>query len=855
MASKAVLEEIKKELHIVTEEPFGKALWEKKIKEGPGSTPRTKFLYKRCRWKTTAAGVYVREEVKVGLERARLWTEAHKTNVGEIPIVHRARCLEHYLKNCSLFICDDELIVGDHCEYPNTVEIYPECGSKLTVDFMEDPALTLEELYDEGMKIAEYWKPFSLQEKCERYFEPAEIAIASTYAICDPPPWIHFYTNCVPPFQSVLEDGLEKRIKWCEDNIKEAHAKLKQYPWRGEENIPLLKKIDTWTAMIIAGRAVIGWARRYSRLAKYIAENFDLSDSTVGVERRKKELLEIADICYHVPAEPCKGFKDAMQSKWLLYEITQTIERYASGYSHLEDRLMWPYYKASVIDKTAQPMTRDEAIELIECERLKICERGVGHGRVTRTGLPGINDLHILTIGGLDVNGNDACNDLTDVILEAALNIHTNEPSIGFRYSPKLNEKTRRLVYECIAQGYGFPSLKHEEKNIKQTKEFFEWPDEEIGNWCLVLCMAPGVNRRRSTQKSRNEGGAGVIICAHMVTLALMDGFDHFFTRSYIGARTGDATKFKTFEELFDVVRKQCQHASQLFWRMKDVTRYVEQNWLESPFLALMDDYCVEAGVGAHDASKPWANNWADPVFGGGPIADDLAAIKYWIFDKKKYTMEQLINALKANWVDYEEMRRDFIAAPKWGNDDNYVDEIGTSAYHMIADCCNEQSLQGWKKGCCPVPQSVSLFSMLAPLVGAQAFGRKWGEVIHDGGCSPYMGMDKKGPTAVLKTMSKIPQMRYKGIQLNQRFPVGLMRESEKGFDIWTSYMKTWHDFNIDHVQFNVVRSEDMRAAQREPEKWEHLIVRIAGYSAKFIALPKLTQDAIIARTEQEIGL
>jgi Pyruvate-formate lyase len=163
-----------------------------------------------------------------------------------------------------------------------------------------------------------------------------------------------------------------------------------------------------------------------------------------------------------------------MQSKWFLYEICHSIERYASGYSHLEDRLMWPYYKTSVIDKTFQPMTREEAIELVECERLKVCERGITKGRMAREGLPGVNDLHIVTLGGLDEEGKDASNDLTDVILESSLNIRTNEPSLAFRYSPKINEKTRRLVFENIAIGLGFPSIKHEEKNTKQMIDYYE---------------------------------------------------------------------------------------------------------------------------------------------------------------------------------------------------------------------------------------------------------------------------------------------------------------------------------------------------------------------------------------------
>jgi pyruvate-formate lyase len=257
----------------------------------------------------------------------------------------------------------------------------------------------------------------------------------------------------------------------------------------------------------------------------------------------------------------------------------------------------------------------------------------------------------------------------------------------------------------------------------------------------------------------------------------------------------------------------------------------------------------VEEGLGAFE-NKKYANTWSDPVSIVDAI-NSLAAIKKLVFDDKKYTMEDMVRALRANWEGYDEMRKDALNAPKWGNDDPYVDDIGEKVYNLVADIYQDQTqYSGYHP--VPVPQTVSLFSTRAPRVGALAYGRKHGEVLADGGSSPYVGTDKKGPTAVLKTMARIPQDRCKGIQLNQRLPVSLMRQSgEKGFQTWTAYMKAWHDLNIDHVQFNVVDNKTMREAQIEPEKHEDLIVRIAGYSARFISLPKNAQDAIIARTEQ----
>ena len=813
-----------------------------KEKKTPGSTWRTQYLYKRCRWMSVAGGEYVRPEVSVGVERMRLYTEAHKAAAGDPEIIKRAKCLDNFLTNNTIFIQDEEMIVGNHGETPDVLCLYPEMGFFPTIDLVEGDVMP-DEIRDEAREYAMYWKPFGLQDKCTPYFTKEEIDTSLSYTITETPPYVANYMNMVPPYQTVLEDGLEKRVKECEEKIAGAMKELQAYPWDGPKKLPLLDKIDVWRAMIIAGQAVIKWAQRYSRLAKIVAENFDVEP------RRKQELLEIADICWRVPAEPAKGFKDAMQSKWFCFEICHSIERYASGYAHLEDRLMWPYYKTSVVDKTFQPMTREEAVELVEMERLKVSERGIAKGRVYREGQPGANDLHIITLGGLDENGNDATNDLTNAILEASLNIRTPEPSLAFRYSPKINEKTRRLVFANIAEGFGFPSIKHEEKNVRHMVEYYKVPKDEAVNWALVLCMAPGVSRRRSTQKSRTEGGGGVVY-GKCMEVALSDGFDYSFSNRQVGLKTGDPLQFKSYEDVWNAFVEQCKYATALHFRNRDVTRRAEIRYAESPFLALMDDSCVEAGMGAFE-EKGQPNTWSDPLFIVDAI-NSLAAIKKLIFDEKKYTMEQLVKALRANWEGYEEMRRDAMAAPKWGNDDEYVDTIGRQVYDLIADLYQDQTQYSGMHPV-PVPQTVSLYSSLAPRIGALPYGRKHGEVLADGGSSPYVGTDKKGPTAVLKTMAKIPQDRYKGIQFNQRLPVHIMR-GEKGFEIWTAYMKTWHDFNIDHVQFNVVDTKDMLAAQQEPEKWEDLIVRIAGYSARFVNMPKNAQDAIIARTEQQLA-
>jgi ferredoxin len=279
----------------------------------------------------------------------------------------------------AIHIQEDELLVGANTEHPDYFPLYPELSYSAT--------------------------------------------------IVQPPMFVTAFSSIVPNYETILEDGLEKRVATVRAQIDQANAKMRQSPWVAKDKLEYMDKIDKWKAMVIADEAVMAWAQRYARLAKIIAENFEEDDT------HKEELLEISDICRQVPAKPPRGLRDAMQCKWFTYLICHSIERYASGYGQKEDKLMWPYYKMSVIDQTGQPMTRDEAQEIFECERLKVSEHGSTKGRQLREFFAGANDLFILTLGGLNADGSDGCNDCTDVILDAAASMKTTEPSIGFRWN------------------------------------------------------------------------------------------------------------------------------------------------------------------------------------------------------------------------------------------------------------------------------------------------------------------------------------------------------------------------------------------------------------------------------------
>lgn len=815
------------------------------------STDRMKRLKNRCRWKHVMGGEYVDPDTKAGIERMRIITKAYQENVGQPEVIKRAKFLEKTAAEHPCIIQDEELLVGYHAEDPDWVCLYPDMGFNATIDIVESDLMP-EEYKDEARELAEWWKPRSLQGRCEPYFTNEELKIGYSYTTVEPFPFALVYMSMNVPYQTLFEDGLEKRIQICQKKIDKAfeehlHTNVDK-PYDGEKwgKEDILHKIDNWRAQVIAAKAMITWSRRHARLARIIADNFDVPDW------RREELRKIADVCYNCMAKPARGLWDAMQAKYFAWMIGHSYDRYSSGFAHLEDNLLFPYYKMSVYDENSeQPLTREQCLEIMEQQRLKVSERGIAKGRTYRVAQPGANDLHIISIGGVDEKNQDMCNEFTDLILESMLNMSTPEPSYGFRWHPNCNDNTKRLVFECIRRGFGFPAIFNHDIKKSQLENYYDVPEDEAARWSLQLCMSPGKSQRYGTQKTRTQGGGYEYVASKCFEMALSNGFDYSYSQMQVGPKTGDPTKFKSMEEIWKAFETQCKYACKLHARARDITRYMEGKYCQCPFVSILDDACVEKGLDCMedmDYPNPWSN-----MMHNSDIADSFAAMEKLIFEEKKYTMEDLINALRANWEGYEEMRKEAWAAPKWGNDDDYVDKWMVRYYEMNYNIMHEQTtyIDGGRP--LPLPQTVSLYASMAPFIGALPYGRKHGEVLGDGGISPYVGQDKKGPTAVLKSVSKAPHRKTKGVQLNQRLSTDVMR-GEKGYQLWKAYMNAWYDLDIDHVQFNVQSTEDLRAAQKEPEKYEDLIVRIAGYSARFISLPRIAQDAIVARTEQEMG-
>lgn len=771
-----------------------------------------------------------KENVVVDVEKARYYTQSWKETEGLPTVLRRAKAFEKVLDNCTVLIKENELIVGYPGNDPAAIMYSPERPREIIEELYEAGHVP-ESVKDEAFEIADYWTGKTPKDMMARYFTKEEMEIANSKMLI----WAlgaDYTQRAMPNHDYVFEIGLNGIIKNVQAELDKVTADLKK-----TENLiripELSQKKDFFEAVLITMHAAIRWARRYSQLASYLA-------SIEEDENRKKELEKIADVCYNVPANPPRDFHEAVQAHWFLWVLTHFYDHECHGTSERIDQILWPAYKN---DKS---ITYEKAQELIECLWVKITEVGRLLPSATRQSHQGTNMVNAYTIGGQNADGSDACNELTLIILDATKSIRLNQPSLAFRYHQKVSQEAVAKALEVVKTGSGFPSFKNDDTAIAHLMDM-GYTLEEARDWGLIGCMSPGV----CGDWGRVRRNAWHITITKSLEAALNNGTDLMYGKK-IGPETGDASKFKTYDEFFEAFKEQIRFALNLGMRMHNTSLWLQAEYLPRPFLSGLFKRSLKHGrdlMGTADKSVPWINLLAGAV----DTVDSLAAIKKLVFEEKRISLPELVEVLKNNWEGREDLRQMFINdAPKWGNDDDYVDFIGRDdVFQMMADEMAKLT-DIWGTPPKPLPQAVSGVWSQGKNTAALPNGRKAGEPLADGGVSPLAGYDKKGPTAVLKSVSKVDHRRQKAMLLNQRLsPESL--EGDKGLEHFLAYMKSWYDLGIDHVQFNVTDSETLKAAQKEPEKYSDVMVRVAGYSAFFVELDKGCQDSIIERTVHSI--
>ena len=760
-------------------------------------------------------------------ERALLVTEAYKEYAAEPPVLKRAYAFQKILKNMTIFIDDDELFVGHNSPKPRSPIACPELGARWILadidNFNTRPADSIG-LTDGNKAILKeclgQWQNSSLDSVVSGLIsDKTKEAIAEGMITVGAQGTGH--GNIAVNNKKLLEKGLRGIIDEIDSKITNFEAR----------DIESSSKLTFWKAAKISCEAVIDFAHRYSHLAAEKAKN-------EADPKRKNELLEMSRILKKVPEFPADSFREAMQSVWLIYVATQIESDPHAMLIGRFDQYMYPYYKKD-IEKGI--ITNEETLELLSMIWIKCTAIIKLMDSVTTKTFAGFPLFQNITIGGQGPRGEDVCNELTTLIMEAATIARVPQPSLSFRYHNKVDQDALLKACETIKAGLGYPAIMND--NCIIPKHIIRGATlEEARGYCMN-CVESDIEGACDSRSN-----AGYVNFPKCLLLAMNDGAD-INTGKQLGPKTGKLDDFKSFEDLMKAYEKQVAYFVKLIVDAYDLIDGAHAVHAPEPFVSSLLDNCIERGITRQAGGVKY--NFSG-IFGVGlaSVSDSIAAVRELYFDKKIVGSEAFIKALKNDFADADDIRELCERVPKFGNDDDYVDFIARDAAHIF---CKEVVQYPCMRGGIYIPElhSVSTHVYFGEITGATPDGRVKGIAFSDG-ASPVGGRDRKGPTSAVRSMTKIDHMEVlQGVLYNQKFSPSLLN-SRESIGLLADYIRTWCDLGGHHIQFNIVSSEDLKKAQEEPDEYRDLIVRVAGYSAYFAELNRNTQNEIIARTEYE---
>jgi pyruvate formate-lyase/glycerol dehydratase family glycyl radical enzyme len=780
-------------------------------------------------------------------EKARLITESLKQTEGEPAIIRYAKAHAHMLENIPVLIDDDELFVGEGASKPWGAEIDPFLGVWKEDEIRgaaTDGIVSIDEADWPMMReIGQYWETRCseyAQSKLfdDRFFNYLQVGITlppmrnkdefrGAYAgsgLC-----LSFnFTDCYTDFARWL-NGLDPIIKEIEEELNN----LRFFSLEAVE-----KKLFL-TASLTVLKAVIRLAIRYAEAAEKLA-------AAEKNPLRKKQLERITEACRWVPANSPKNFFQAMQSLWFNQILSTPTSTHNLGRF---DQYMYPFFKS---DQDNRQIDNEEVLALL-CElRLKCMKpENIKLSRAKRSQHAGFAKWRNMTIGGVTADGKDASNELTYLVLEAANRLRTPHHTITLRVHEGTPEDLLIKALEVVKTGIGMPALALDQSFIDYMTSG-GIPLKEARNFHLAGCIDPAIPGKQSFL-------AGLFFVVPKVLEIFLNNGKDPRTGLEVGPSNLKIEHYKTFEDFYA--------------GFKTVLRYFISLWHEHSFLLagcsgdiqsyndvvdILDTVLMPDGIkmgkplSKRDAVPPYDFRAAMVPVGAINVADSLAAIKLLVFDKKVITLKRLQQALAVNWKGHEDTRKMCLQAPKYGNDNDYVDSITADLYTFLLD--EESKYHAYGR---PINGKIrgiggaSISSMFAggTIIGATPDGRLAGTTLSDGTVSPAQGRDTNGPTALLKSAAKIDQSSCSSTLLNVKMHPSSLTTKEDLKKL-SSLIQTYADMGGKWVQFNVVGNEQLLDAQQHPENYRDLIVRVAGYSAYFVDLGKGVQDDIIRRME-----
>ena len=763
-------------------------------------------------------------------ERLVLATEAYQKFAGDAVPLFRAKVTNYVMERMSTLILEDELIVGTATNRYKGANLFPEFQSstKFYLAELDDLSTRTKDPYDispEDKKLIleylPYWEGKAMQDIARDALPKHTVeCMADDIITVGLTNGVSGETTC--DHEKLLTVGLKGYIEECRENIAKTMPKCQL----DEE------KVNFWQACIIQSEGLITYAHR-------MAEEAERQAAECKDEKRKKELLQIAENCRVVPENPPQTFMQALQMIWFAHvyfhiEVCTT----ANGFGRF-DQYMWPYYKKDVIDE--KNITQEEALEMLECMYLKACEVFEVRDSWYATSFAGYPMWEILVVGGQTPEGEDATNELSYVCLEAANQLKTTQPVMAVRVFDGTPEALIRKGCEMIQDGQANPGFFNDYAAMKMALGK-GCTIEEARDWTIVGCIQPGPGGG-STDGSPD---AGYVNMGKMIEFVLHNGVDPD-TGKLMGLQTGDPREFKNIEEFKDAVKKQIIHHYRMICDAYNVMQSMHMTRFPVIFAGMVTKGCVESGRSVQHGGAKYTTAGLY-ITGAANLVDSIAAIQKCVFEDKDITMDELIKACDKNFEGEERMRQLLLnKPPKFGNDDAYVDDIYYEMMGYIAENVQEwPDARGGKYSFNVHSQTVNVSHGL--VTGATPDGRLAGEPFCDN-ASPMMGRDVSGPTATVKSVASMGQERFHdGALFNLRFdPKGVA--GEKGLASIEGIIKTFFKHGGEHIQINVVDDETLKAAQKDPEKYRGLMVRVAGYMAYFTELDKSAQDTIIYRT------
>lgn len=773
---------------------------------------------------------YLTQIPTITTHRARVITELAKENPGMPKNVLRAKSFKRCCETAPLVIQDNELIVGAPNGAPRAGAFSPDIAWR----WMEEEIETISSrpqdpffISDEDKKIMReelfpFWKGKSIDEYCEDQFREAgvwELSGESFVSDCS----YHQLNgggDSNPGYDVILMK------KGMLDIQKEAKEHLEKLNYENPDDI---QKIYFYKSLIDTTEGVMIYARRMSEYAAQLAQK-------ETNPKRKAELQKISEINAKVPAHKPETFWEAIQAVWTI-ESLLVVEENQTGMSiGRVDQYMYPFFKN---DLEKGKMNEFEAFELAGCMLIKMSEMmwitSEGGSKFFAGYQPFVN----MCVGGVTREGHDATNELTYLLMDAVRHVKVYQPSLACRIHNRSPREYLKKIVEVVRAGIGFPACHFDDTHIKMMLAKGV-SIEDARDYCLMGCVEP--QKAGRLYQWTSTAYTQWPIC---IELVLNRGVPLWYGKE-VCPDLGDIAQFKTYEQFEEAVKEQIKYITKWSSVATVITQRVHRDLAPKPLMSLMYEGCMESGKDVSSGGAMY--NFGPGVVWSGlaTYADSMAAIKKLVFDEKKYTLEELNRALKADFVGYEQIRTDCLNAPKYGNDDDYADLIAAELIHFTE--AEHRQYKTLYSKLCHGTLSISNNTPLGQMTGASANGRKAWIPLSDG-ISPSQGADFKGPTAIVKSISKMANDTMNmGMVHNFKIMNGLL-DTPEGEESLITLLKTASILGNGEMQFNYLDNETLLEAQRHPEQYRDLIVRVAGYSAFFVELCQDVQDEIISRT------